>query len=216
MKKEIPNLDELEHLIQVFNNKFPKGSRVMWRSVASEAAEYHPFTVQVSARIQNGMAVCWFIEKSGMVSIDPAFVDYEWNPDSDHGSEGRIQKMKARIRELRAAIRETGTKLEPFDLDRANESELLEEGIALRDQLQRIKARQQKEGGSKPKTEPAKVPEPPPITMKEMIEEVDREIQMRKRVYLKKSGGFLTAADDRRIDVMNAIREVLIENQGKK
>lgn len=66
-----------ETTVERFNRKFPPGARVRWRSIASDSSPYQEYTVLYEAADHNGRAVAWFRERSGMVSVEPAFVDYE-------------------------------------------------------------------------------------------------------------------------------------------
>jgi hypothetical protein len=70
---------EKQNLVEKFNEQFPVGSSVRWRSIASDKAAYREYTVHAAARLQHGQPVTWFVEKSGMVSIEPQFVDYGSN-----------------------------------------------------------------------------------------------------------------------------------------
>lgn len=71
MKKEI---ERISRLVGKFNERFPVGSKVNWRS--HSRLEYKEMTVKYKAIIQNGQAVCWFDEKSSCCSIEPEFVEY--------------------------------------------------------------------------------------------------------------------------------------------
>lgn len=69
-----------ENLVEKFNEMFPVGSLCYWRSVASERAPYEIYTISSVARVQNGQAVAFFLERGGMVSIEEKFVDYTRKP----------------------------------------------------------------------------------------------------------------------------------------
>lgn len=65
-----------EEIVEKFNEQFPIGSTVKWRSISSDKVPYKQYTVRTSAVVQHGQPVVWFHEKAGMVSIEPRFVDY--------------------------------------------------------------------------------------------------------------------------------------------
>lgn len=75
---ENPNIPEQENerLVKQFNELFPVGSTVLWRSVADDAFEHKPFKVEAPAFLSNGNPVAFLESKSSYVSISPAFVDY--------------------------------------------------------------------------------------------------------------------------------------------
>lgn len=62
--------------VQKFNDRFPIGSTVSWRSIASDKCPYRDYTVLYQATVHHGLPVAWFAEKSGMVSVEPKHVDY--------------------------------------------------------------------------------------------------------------------------------------------
>jgi hypothetical protein len=66
-----------ETTVERFNRQFPPGSRVRWRAFPSNSSPYREYTVLYEAADHNGQAVAWFRERSGMVPVEPAFVDYE-------------------------------------------------------------------------------------------------------------------------------------------
>lgn len=63
-------------LVKNFNEKYPVGSTVMWRSVSHEAYPHLQYEVREPAIWMNGQAVCWLKGKAGCVSIEPQFLDY--------------------------------------------------------------------------------------------------------------------------------------------
>jgi len=63
--------------VEKFNQQFPVKSTVKWRSIASDKCPHKEYTVFAPAEVRHGQPVTWFYEKSGMVSIEPEFVDYE-------------------------------------------------------------------------------------------------------------------------------------------
>lgn len=66
-----------EETVEKFNERFPVGAIVRWRSVASDKMPRREYTVQYAAINHYGNPVAWFAEKSGMVSVAADFVDYE-------------------------------------------------------------------------------------------------------------------------------------------
>ena len=70
-------MKETQKTVDKFNQKFPVGATVRWRSVGKPGVPYREYTVQHAACNHNGTAVAWFAERTGMVSVEPAFVDYE-------------------------------------------------------------------------------------------------------------------------------------------
>lgn len=66
-----------EEIVEKFNTQFPIGSTVGWRSISSDKVPFKEYTVRTTAIVQHGQPVVWFHEKSGMVSIEPRFVDYK-------------------------------------------------------------------------------------------------------------------------------------------
>lgn len=66
-----------DEIIAEFNRRFPKGARVRWRSLASDKMPHREYTVLFAAVNHYGRAVAWFVERAGMVSVEPQFVDYQ-------------------------------------------------------------------------------------------------------------------------------------------
>jgi hypothetical protein len=66
-----------EDLIEKFNEKFPVGARVFWRSCAHESYPHGAYEVRGVAFDMNGQAVAFLKGRAGAVSIEPQFVDYE-------------------------------------------------------------------------------------------------------------------------------------------
>lgn len=96
---------ESEKLVEKFNEIFPVGSTVMWRSIAIESVEHQPFTVISKATLLNGQPIVCFAEKHGYVSIEPVFVDY---PASQAL---QLEKLQVRIFELEQIKNKT---IKPF------------------------------------------------------------------------------------------------------
>jgi len=69
-----------EILVQKFNEMFPVGGLVYWRSIGADSVSHLVYTVEAPACIQNDQAVAWLEERSGMVSIEENFVDYSQIP----------------------------------------------------------------------------------------------------------------------------------------
>jgi hypothetical protein len=69
-------------LVEKFNKQFPVGATVPWRSIGKAGVSHKDYTVRFAARDQNGQPVAWFNERSGMVSIEPQFVNYERGGES--------------------------------------------------------------------------------------------------------------------------------------
>lgn len=65
-----------KRLIEMFNKRFPVGSRVRWRSVGNDSAEYQLVIVRSPAYDMHGQPVVFFEERSGCCSIMEQFVDY--------------------------------------------------------------------------------------------------------------------------------------------
>lgn len=75
IKEKAKNYDA-DQTVEKFNEQFPVGATVRWRSIANDKMPFQEYTVDLPARNQNGQAVAWFRERSGMVSVEPQFVDY--------------------------------------------------------------------------------------------------------------------------------------------
>lgn len=67
----------VNELVEKFNEQFPVGSTVGWRSIDSDKMPHRDYTVQFAAVNHHGQPVAWFKERTGMVSIEPRFVDYK-------------------------------------------------------------------------------------------------------------------------------------------
>ena len=66
-----------EKLVKQFNDKFPVGSKVMLRKVASNCFPYKEYTVNQAAFLSSsGSPVAVFDEISGFFSIEPEFIKY--------------------------------------------------------------------------------------------------------------------------------------------
>jgi hypothetical protein len=65
-----------ENLVEKFNEMFPPGSTVRWRSIGKENVPFREYTVLYAAADHNGTPVAWFKERTEMCSVEPAFVDY--------------------------------------------------------------------------------------------------------------------------------------------
>lgn len=73
-----------QDLINKFNEKYPIGSKVMWRSVNHPAYEHKQYEVREPAYLMTGRAVAFLKDKAGCVSIAPEFVDYSYQPDAPY------------------------------------------------------------------------------------------------------------------------------------
>ena len=65
-----------ENYVELFNRKFPPGSQVQWRPVASSSTPFRKYTVRYKAEDFNGQAVAWFKERTGLVGVEPGYIDY--------------------------------------------------------------------------------------------------------------------------------------------
>lgn len=75
MKKETKKATEL---VAKFNELFPVGATILFRSVAVRNSTYSPYKVTAAAFIAScGEPVAFLEGRSGYVSIDPDFVNYE-------------------------------------------------------------------------------------------------------------------------------------------
>ena len=72
-------LRSADDLVRIFNEMFPVGSVVLWRSVGKDLAgnEHHSYVVASPAFNSYGNAVVFFQGKSGFCSIEPQFVKYD-------------------------------------------------------------------------------------------------------------------------------------------
>ena len=68
---------DVDELVKTFNQKFPVGSTVRWRSLNSDKCPYREYTVMCEATNHFGTPITWFREKTGMVCISAGFVDYD-------------------------------------------------------------------------------------------------------------------------------------------
>lgn len=71
-----------QELIEKFNEKFPVGAKVYWRSVAYDTYPHRIFEVRGAAFDMNGQAVAFLKGKAGCVSIEPQFLNYDRIPEN--------------------------------------------------------------------------------------------------------------------------------------
>lgn len=70
-------------LIEKFNNYFPVGATVRWRSVNHPNYSHKEYTVKTRAYDHFGQPVTFLEGHRGFVSIEPGFVDYEYLENLD-------------------------------------------------------------------------------------------------------------------------------------
>jgi hypothetical protein len=87
--------DSSSSLIEKFNQRFPVGSMVFWRSVNHRAYEHRVYTVRMAAFDHHGTAVCFFNERRGICSVEPGFVDYERTPPAAASAVNRDNSIEA-------------------------------------------------------------------------------------------------------------------------
>lgn len=74
--------DVCERMVAEFNDRFPVGSVVLWRSASIPEEPFKPYKVRSAAYLNNGKTPVVFLEgKSGFVSIEPEFLNYRAEPD---------------------------------------------------------------------------------------------------------------------------------------
>lgn len=76
MKKEEIRTREALKLVEMFNNKFPVGSKVQLRKIATDSCPYVDCYVRAEAFVIHGDAVAYFVGISGYFSIEKDFIKY--------------------------------------------------------------------------------------------------------------------------------------------
>lgn len=64
-------------IIERFNKQFPVGCKFRWRPISKGDSPYQDMTVRYPAYDLHGQAVAFAKEKSGCISIEEGFVDYQ-------------------------------------------------------------------------------------------------------------------------------------------
>jgi hypothetical protein len=72
---------EAQRWVNKFNEQFPVGTKLEWRSLASERQPYVKVTVSAPAFITGVGKFCtpvaYFLERSGYCSVSPDFAKYD-------------------------------------------------------------------------------------------------------------------------------------------
>lgn len=87
-----------QDLINKFNDLFPVGAKVFWRSYAHDAYPHKEYEVRHEAYDMNGQPVAFLKGKAGCVSIEPEFVDYNRTNQPD--------ELKPQIIDLPGSVKE--------------------------------------------------------------------------------------------------------------
>lgn len=66
----------MNKLVEKFNNEYPVGSIVRWRNTPS--GEWNKYEVRGEAYDMHGQAVAFLKGKAGCVSVEPQFLDYDF------------------------------------------------------------------------------------------------------------------------------------------
>lgn len=74
----MPEQFNQEELVKQFNARFDVGAKVLWRGVNNDRWKYQRYEVESPAYMNNDRAVCFLKGKSGFVSIEPGFIDYDY------------------------------------------------------------------------------------------------------------------------------------------